>query len=132
MFPTAADICGFLTSCCRHNVAFKATAGLHHPFCGTYRLTYEPSDNRTAAMHGFLNLFLGAIFLYAGIRPELLPELFSAASPAEFTFEERGISWRHHWASNEQIDEARAGFAIAFGSCSFDEPLRALKQMRLL
>jgi len=121
-----------LTTCCHHSVAFKATAGLHHPFCGNYRLTYEKADERRALMHGFLNVFLGAIFLWAGIRPELLPELLTESEPSAFTFDERGVSWRHHWASNEQIDEARAAFAIAFGSCSFDEPLRALRHMRLL
>ena len=132
MFPSTADLCAFLTTCCRHSVAFKATAGLHHPFCGSYRLSYEKEDERTALMHGFLNVFLGAIFLWAGIRPELLPELLTESKLDAFGFDERGVSWRHHWASNEQIDEARASFAVAFGSCSFDEPLRALRHLKLL
>lgn len=132
VFPSTQDVCAFLVACCRYNVPFKATAGLHHPFCGTYRLSYEKSDARTTVMYGFLNLFLGATFLYAGIRPELLPDLLGEGSPDAFTFDENGVSWRHHWASNDQIDEARACFAIAFGSCSFDEPLRALRHLNLL
>jgi hypothetical protein len=132
LFPSTTELCAFLNTCCRYNVAFKATAGLHHPFCGEYRLSYDAADTRTAAMHGFLNVFLSAIFMYAGIRPELLPDLLTARSPEEFLFDERGITWRHHWASNEQIDEARACFAVAFGSCSFDEPLRALRRLGML
>jgi hypothetical protein len=132
MFPSTAELCGFLNTCCRYNVAFKATAGLHHPFCGQYRLSYDAADTRTVGMHGFLNVFLSAIFMYAGIRPEFLPELLTAETPQEFAFDERGITWRHHWASNEQIDEARACFAVAFGSCSFDEPLRALRHLGVL
>jgi len=132
LFPSTQDVCAFLINCCRCNVAFKATAGLHHPFRGSYRLTYEKDDGRTTVMHGFLTLFLGAVFLHAGIRPELLPDLLAETSPEAFAFDEHGVSWRHHWASNEQIDEARARFAIAFGSCSFDEPLRALRHLNLL
>jgi hypothetical protein len=132
MFPSTPELCAFLSTCCRYNVAFKATAGLHHPFCGEYRLSYDAADTRTAGMHGFLNVFLGAVFMYAGIRPELLPDLLTASTPQEFILDERGITWRHHWASNEQIDEARACFAVAFGSCSFDEPLRALRHLGLL
>jgi len=132
MFPSIDEVSSFLTMCCRHNVAFKATAGLHHPFCGKYRLSYETDDNRKVLMYGFLNLMLAAVFIYAGIRPELLSELLHEPAPAGFTFDERGIAWRHHWASQEQIEEVRAGFAIAFGSCSFDEPIRAMKQLHLL
>ena len=132
MFPSGEEISGFLTMCCRHNVPFKATAGLHHPFCGKYRLSYDTDDNRKVLMYGFLNVMLAAVFIYAGIRPELLAELMREPSPAGFTFDERGVSWRHHWASHEQMEEVRAGFAIAFGSCSFDEPIRAMKQLHLL
>ncbi len=132
MFPSAEEIAGFLTMCCRHNVPFKATAGLHHPFCGKYRLSYDTQDNRSVPMYGFLNVFLAAVFIWAGIRPELLSELMRESSPGGFSFDERGVSWRHHWASEEQIEEARTGFAIAFGSCSFDEPLRAMKHLHLL
>jgi len=132
LFPSTTELCAFLNTCCRYNVAFKATAGLHHPFCGEYRLTYDAGDARTAGMHGFLNVFLGAIFMYAGIRAELLPDLLTASTAREFILDDRGITWRHHWASNEQIEEARACFAVAFGSCSFDEPLRALRHLGLL
>ena len=132
LFPSTRDICGFLVNCCRYHVAFKATAGLHHPFCGSYKLSYEKADARTTLMHGFLTLFLGAVFIYAGIRPELLPELIEETSRDAFSFDERGVSWRQHWASNEQIDEVRSSFAISFGSCSFDEPLRALRHLNLL
>jgi hypothetical protein len=42
--PTAAQLARFIQTCARHNVAFKATAGLHH------------------AIPGFLNLFTAAVF----------------------------------------------------------------------
>jgi hypothetical protein len=132
MFPSVEEISRFLTLCCRHNVPFKATAGLHHPFCGMRRLTYDTDDRREVLMYGFLNVLLAAVFLCAGIRPELLAELLREPSPDAFTFDDCGVSWRHHWASHEQMEEVRAGFAIAFGSCSFDEPMRAMKQLNLL
>ena len=40
-FPHPTDVVRFIRTCIDHDVAFKATAGLHHPLRGQYRLTYD-------------------------------------------------------------------------------------------
>ena len=58
-FPSAETIAQFIRECRDHRVAFKATAGLHHPLRCVKPLTYEP-DAPTGTMHGFLNVFIAA------------------------------------------------------------------------
>ncbi len=62
-FPTAAEVARFIVAASSAGVPFKATAGLHHPLRGDYRLTYE-DDSPEGTMHGFLNVFLAA----AGVK----------------------------------------------------------------
>ncbi len=59
-FPSSETLAEFITACAKHNVAFKATAGLHHPIRCVKPLTYEPGAPK-GTMHGFLNLFLTAV-----------------------------------------------------------------------
>lgn len=118
-FPSSRDLARFLETCARYQVPFKATAGLHHPL-------------RAGPMHGFLNVFLGAVFLYLGLEPALLPLLLEETSGDAFRFDDDGVAWRGHRATNQQIHDARERFAIAFGSCSFDEPIEDLKALHLL
>ncbi|HET8796166.1 MAG TPA: hypothetical protein VFO89_00655, partial [Thermoanaerobaculia bacterium] len=61
-FPSPQTIARFLRACRERGVAFKATAGLHHPLRCVRPLTYEP-DAPTGTMHGFLNVFLAAAML---------------------------------------------------------------------
>jgi hypothetical protein len=109
---------------------FKATAGLHHAIRGTHRLTYE-ENAATCTMHGFLNVFLAAAFLWAGIGEEEMAALLGEGEGA-FRFSRMGVAWRQHWVSNAQIQSARERLAVGFGSCSFEEPVAELTAMRLL
>jgi hypothetical protein len=131
MFPTAANLARFLHACAAAGLAFKATAGLHHPIRSTYRLTYEPSSP-SGVMHGFLNVFLAAALLYAGAPLDVAAELIAETSPAALRFDEQGVAWRGHWLSAEAIARARQQFAMSFGSCSFREPIDDLKAIGLL
>src|SRR4051812_20268490 len=58
--PSSETVARFIMECAKHEVPFKATAGLHHPARCVKPLTYEP-DAPTGIMHGFLNVFMAAI-----------------------------------------------------------------------
>ena len=127
-FPRAEQIIGFITACRREGVPFKATAGLHHPIRGSYRLTYEP-DSPTGKMYGFLNMFLAAALVYAGESEETALAALEEDDPSKFSFGADAIVWRGKRIDAEQIRASRAEFAISFGSCSFREPVDELESL---
>jgi hypothetical protein len=126
--PEVADVAKFIRACAERRLAFKATAGLHHPVRAEYALTYE-ADAPRAVMHGFLNVFLAASFAWHG-RRDVEPVL-AETDPAAFRFDDRA-RWRDWSLDAAQIREARAQFAHAFGSCSFEEPIRDLQALGVL
>jgi hypothetical protein len=126
--PTVAEVAAFLRACADRRLAFKATAGLHHPVRSEQPLTYEPGAPR-AVMHGFLNVFLAAALAWHGDR-ELEPVL-AETDPAAFRFDERAW-WRDRSLDAALVREAREQFTHAFGSCSFAEPVRDLVALGLL
>ncbi len=126
--PPVADVAAFITACAERRLAFKATAGLHHPVRSPQALTYE-TDAPRAVMHGFLNVFLAAAFAWHGDRN--LEPILAETDPTAFRFDERG-HWRDRSLSADQVREARQQFAHSFGSCSFEEPIRDLEALGLL
>jgi hypothetical protein len=130
-FPETGRIARFLSLCNRRGVAFKATAGLHHPIRGVHPFTYESRSAR-GIMHGFLNVFLAAILISTGGGEEDAAQLLEEESPEAFRFDEESFGWRQYRISREQIRQARERFAISFGSCSFEEPVRELVSLGLL
>jgi len=129
-FPQPLHLLRFLRRCQHAGVAFKATAGLHHPLRGAHRLTYEP-DSGCALMFGFLNVFLAAAFLELGMADDEALTLLEESSLGSLRFEDDAVFWTAHRLSNTELEQARRR-AIAFGSCSFREPMDDLKAMRLL
>ena len=130
-FPAPADVVKFIHLCAANNVPFKATAGLHHPLRSIHRLTYQP-ESPLGMMHGFINLFLAASFLRAGMEGKLAVQLIEEQSQQAFHFDEDGVSWREDRLSVREIAAARQDFAISFGSCSFTEPIDDLRSLSLL
>ena len=130
-FPPAAQLARFVAACARTCVPFKATAGLHHPLRASYRLTYA-ADSASATMYGFLNVFLAAALLRAGMPEGELPALLEESRPDAFHFDAGEARWRDWRANRDILAETRAGCAIAFGSCSFEEPIGELRKMGLL
>ena len=61
--PEESRVLEFLRIASERRLAFKATAGLHHPLRAMQRLTYKP-DSPQAVMHGFLNVFCAAVLLW--------------------------------------------------------------------
>jgi hypothetical protein len=131
-FPTARAIARFIADCRVADVPFKATAGLHHPVRGEQNLTYEPGCAR-AVMHGFLNVFLAAVFHDAHDIPEgKMVQILEQTSLDEFTFTAREIRYRDLSVSMDDIDATRDMFAMSFGSCSFREPVDELRALKLI
>jgi hypothetical protein len=129
--PAPESVIEFIRLCAASNVPFKATAGLHHPLRSVYRFTYQP-ESASGIMHGFVNVFLAAAFLRAGMEPALAVQLLEEQSAQAFHFDSDGVGWRNHRISRQEIGAAREGFAISFGSCSFSEPIDDLRSLHLL
>lgn len=127
-FPPADALVDFIAACQREAVPFKATAGLHHPVRGEYRLTYEP-DSPKWMMYGFLNVFIAAALLFAGENEDTALAALEERDPSAFAFTEDGIQWREKRISVDQILTSRSEFAISFGSCSFREPVDELANL---
>ena len=130
-FPASASVIDFIRRCANANVPFKATAGLHHPLRSVRRLT-DQDDIPSGIMHGFINLFLAAAFLRAGMESDIAVQLMEEKSEGTFRFDLDGVAWRQHRLTPDEIAEARRGFAISFGSCSFTEPIDFLRSLHLL
>ena len=104
----------FLRIASERRLAFKATAGLHHPLRAMQRLTYQP-DSPQAVMHGFLNVFCAAVLLWH--EPELRQEaawMLGERDADAITMDE-AMTWHNSGVTltAEQIREAREKFAIS-------------------
>ena len=123
-FPDAQHVARFISECMRRRLPFKATAGLHHPLRCVRPLTYE-RDAPRGTMHGFVNVFLAAAL------PERAAEILVDDDARSFAFDDDGASWRRTRISNAELAAMRE-YAISFGSCSFEEPIADLKELRWL
>ena len=131
-FPNAREISRFMRICLAAGVPFKCTAGLHHPVRAAKPLTYE-KNAPVGTMNGFLNVFLAAAFLAQGYKSNLICELLEDEWAESFAFSDAGVTWRQeHFVSLAQLKALRMRGAISFGSCSFDEPIADLQQIKLL
>jgi hypothetical protein len=130
-FPTARQIARFLSRAAELSVPFKATAGLHHPICGDYPLTYA-EDAPQGGMFGFLNVFGAAAFAQNRMNERLLGELVEEGDTSALQFTEDTLAWRGHALTAKQIASARASLGLSFGSCSFEEPVDGLRAAGLL
>lgn len=130
-FPSAAEMARFIATAHETGIAFKATAGLHHPLRGDYRLTYE-DNSPTGTMHGFLNVFLAAAAVRAGVAQEEVETLLEERSADVFDFHGDHIGWRGHRFSAALLDEVRRDFARSYGSCSFTEPVDDMRALGVL
>lgn len=121
-FPTVETLAEALAAADEAGVAFKATAGLHHPL---------PSVRGGLPMHGFLNVFGGAALLHAdAVDVATLPAVLAETDPAAFALGADGsFAWRDRRIDREAVADARQAFALSIGSCSFDEPVGDLRAM---
>lgn len=130
LFPAAADVARFLVACSAARVPFKATAGLHHPVRCVRPLTYE-KNSPTGTMHGFLNVFLAAALVQGGMNAADAAQLLEETDPQALVFDDQGAAWRGRRVTVDALAASRSTFALSFGSCSFDEPMAELKELKL-
>lgn len=130
-FPTAPRVARFIARCAELGVPFKATAGLHHPLRGEHRLTYQ-ANAASATMFGFLNVFVAGALAASGVAEAELVDVLEERASAAFDFGTDVLLWRNRHVTLEQLVAARASFAVAFGSCSFREPVDDLHELALL
>jgi hypothetical protein len=129
--PSAEHLADFLCRAAARRLPFKATAGLHHPIRSEQSLTYALESPR-AIMHGFLNVFIAAAFAWTGASTEQVTAVINDTEPGNFQFGNEALDWRGHILSVAQIAAARREFAHSFGSCSFEEPVSDLRELRLI
>lgn len=129
--PPVEEVAQFMRECYALGVPFKATAGLHHPLRSDRALTYAAVSPR-ATMHGFLNVFLTAAFQYNGLTRADALELLSLRSLDGIALHDHVIEWKDYFVTLQEVSTVRRRSAIAFGSCSFREPVDELKELGLL
>jgi hypothetical protein len=120
-FPPPEQVAWVLCECRQRGVAWKATAGLHHP--------YRHFDAALQTMmHGFINLFGAAVLAHArALNEEQIRHIVADEESAQFLFDDEGFRWGDFSATTAEIATAREAFAMSFGSCSFEEPLADLR-----
>lgn len=126
--PSPADVAAFINACAERKLAFKATAGLHHPIRAEYALTYE-KDAPRAVMHGFLNILVASALAWKGERN--IEPILAETDVKKFSFDEK-LHWQDKTLTVEEIRDARKNFFHSIGSCSFEEPVDELKVLNLL
>lgn len=129
-FPSAAAIVQFLQACIAHGVVAKATAGLHHPVCGLYRLTYA-DDAPVGPMFGYLNVFLAGALLLQGGTASAAEALVQETRADTLHIDPTAATW-HHGDQVVRLDRAilqrtREQLLVSFGSCSFTEPVEEIR-----
>jgi hypothetical protein len=112
--PSVAEVAAFIAACRDAGVPFKATAGLHHPI-------------RSGDRHGFLNLLAAAVFADGDLEA-----IVAEQDPEAFTLDDSGFGVHGRRAGPARIAEARAELFVAYGSCSFDEPVDDLRALGVL
>jgi hypothetical protein len=128
--PSPAALARFIAACAEAGVAWKATAGLHHPLRAEHALTYAEGSPR-AVMHGFLNVFAAAALARAGASLDELEAVLREQDPAAVRLDD-ALAWRHLRVSGDEVQDARRAFATSFGSCSLAEPVGDLRALGVL
>ena len=124
-FPSPPEIVRFLRRAHELGVTTKATAGLHHPLRGDYRLTYAP-DAARGTMYGFLNVFLCAAALRGGATDAVAIDILTLTDSARILVEDGAVTIGDIVLTSSVLQAMRASGVVAFGSCSFREPVDEL------
>ncbi|MGC2406656.1 MAG: hypothetical protein WA431_09655 [Candidatus Cybelea sp.] len=123
-FPSVEEVAAFIAAAQAHGVPFKATAGLHHP-------VRQVDPNTGFPMHGFLNL-LAAAALAPSLEPEVLATIVAEEDPSAFQFDDASFAWRDRRIDVARLEQTRRSGFVAYGSCSFAEPVDDLIALGIL
>lgn len=125
-FPSSADVVRFLRGCIERELPFKATAGLHHPITGPYRLTYEP-EAPVGRMFGFLTVLLATAHLGSGGTDAEAIALLEETDASRFDVNDIHLAWRGPDGpltfTRDTLHAVRTRALTSIGSCSFTEPV---------
>ena len=132
-FPTPDEIVRFLRRCVEVGVTAKATAGLHHPLRGEFRLTYAPDAVR-GVMYGYLNVFLAAAAMSVGAGDAVARAILSETRRESFVVRDDAVVYAPDGVEtvtlpHPSLAATRATGMVAFGSCSFREPVDELVEL---
>jgi hypothetical protein len=120
MFPSPAELAHFICGCRDRGLAFKATAGLHHPL-------------RDGIVHGFLNLLGAAVLAHAGrAAPRELAEVLLEQDAGAFGVTDEAFTVRGQAFGADDVAATRERLFVGYGSCSFSEPVEDLRGLRIL
>ncbi len=123
-FPSVEEVAAFVDAAATEHVPFKATAGLHHPVRHVDEATGFP-------MHGFLNLLAAGVLAHR-VDAATIATIVAEEDPSAFVFSHDGFAWRDDVAETGDVAAARAADFVAYGSCSFDEPVNDLIALGIL
>lgn len=124
-FPTVSDIAKFLSAAAGDGVAFKATAGLHHPLRGY-------NEESGFVMHGFLNLLVAAALARQDASEETILSALGDEDAGHFALQADGLRWRTTLLGADALNATRARSFTSYGSCSFREPVDDLAALGLI
>lgn len=117
--PSPQALAAFVARCAEVGVAFKATAGLHHPFAHGAGADFQ---------HGFAALIAAVAVVAAGLGTNVAAAALTDGASA-FGLTDDGFRWRDLWVDADQLRSLRASGFRGFGSCSFDEPAADLEEL---
>jgi len=124
-FPSCEELAAFIIAATRAGVPFRATAGLHHPvrhFDAT--VGYQ--------MHGFLNLLAATLIAIHDDDVAAVVATLGEEDASAFVFDDAGFRIRGRYFDLAAIENVRRVGFVAYGSCSFDEPVADLTAMGVL
>lgn len=123
--PSPEAVASFLAACRAHGLAFKLTAGLHHPI--------RHHDPELGAMrHGFVNLLVACALAEQGADAATVTAAVAESDPAAFKVGSAGLGWRDRRVPAPVVKQMRRERFLSYGSCSFDEPVRDLEALGVL
>ncbi len=124
--PESREVARFIECCTTHQLPFKATAGLHHPLRGEYRMTYQPDSTR-GMMHGYVNMFVATLMsVEHQLNQSQIEAILNETDSTHFQFDYNSVAWQSFRITRQRIEELRQQTLLSFGSCSFDEPTQEL------
>ena len=127
-FPAPAEIVRFLRRCHEAGVTCKVTAGLHHPLRGEFALTYAPDAVR-GTMYGYFNLFLAAAAIRGGASDDVATRVLLTTDVRDVTMSDAAIRIAGVSLERDLLRSLREHGVVAFGSCSFREPVDELSAL---
>ena len=119
VFPSPEEAARFITAAAARTLPMKATAGLHHPV--------RHLDPATGFHHhGFMNVLAANALAHGGEPEASIAAVLAEEEATAFVLDRSGLSWRGHRVGASELEETRRSAFMAYGSCSFLEPVADL------